>query len=782
MAPERGWYNDDSFWQALEPFMFTKERWEGTPDELDLLLELVELSPGAVICDVGCGPGRFSLEFARRGFQVTAIDRTLPYLESGRKRAADEGLVVEFVQADMRSFVRPNALDCAISMYTTFGYFEDAADNRQVLENIHRSLMNKKTVASYGTWKSPITAELIATGAISVSSIVLDRSDTYWLEMRPAEGGRYVIVRHSSDGQTIDVIPAPYNARTRVHEYGGGAYAVFNRTVYFSNYTDQRLYRQEPDKEPRAITPEGSMRYADYVMDKGRNRLICVREDHTTEGEAVNTIVALDLNGVNSGQILVSGNDFYASPRLSPDGSNLAWLTWNHPNMPWDGTELWVTEFGPDGMLGKPTLVAGALDESIFQPEWSPDGDLYFVSDRTGWWNLHRSHGGELQSLFEMEAEFGRAQWVFGMSTYAFLSTERLACTFLKQGVSHLAELDTSGGELETIKTPYQIINGLRATGGRLAYEAASPFDFYSIVEMVLENKSTRILRRNSELSFDEGYLSNPDTIEFPTENGKTAHAFYYAPNNRDYLNPAGEHPPLLVFSHGGPTGMTTQKLNLAVQFWTSRGFAVVDVNYGGSDGFGRSYRERLKGQWGIVDVDDCINAALYLAEQDLADIKRLAIRGGSAGGYTTLSALTFRDVFSAGASYYGVSDLAALARETHKFESRYLDGLVAPFPDRTRVYEERSPIHHTEHLSCAIILFQGLEDKVVPPNQAELMVEAVRHQGLPVAYLPFEGEQHGFRKAENIRRALEAELYFYGKVFGFQIADDVKPVQIENL
>ena len=642
--------------------------------------------------------------------------------------------------------------------------------------------MSKPRAAPYGSWKSPITSDLIVAAAIKLGQIALDGEEVFWTEMRPAEGGRYVVVRRSPDGRTADVTPPPFNARTRVHEYGGGAAVVADGTIYFSNWEDQRIYRQDPGDRPRPITPEGALRYADGGIDRRRGRLICVREDHTVAGEPVNTLVRLDLGGGGAAHVLVSGNDFYASPRISPGGSQLAWLTWNHPNMPWDGTELWVGELRADGSLGRTGRVAGGVDESIFQPEWSPDGVLYFVSDRTGWWNLYRWRDGRVEPVIEMEAGFGRPQWLFGMSTYAFASAGRIICTYIGQGAWRLASLDVATGGLDLIETPYTEIEYVRAAPGRAVFLAGSPAEPTSVVQLDLATGQLDVLRRFSQVAVAPGYLSSPRAIEFPTESGLTAHAFFYAPKNVDYAAPPGERPPLLVLSHGGPTSARFGTLDPGIQYWTSRGIAVLDVNYGGSTGYGRAYRQRLEGQWGVVDVDDCVNGARYLAGQGEVDGDRLIIRGGSAGGYTTLCALTFRHAFKAGASYYGVSDLEALAQEMHKFESRYLDRLVGPYPERKDLYRERSPIHFTDRLSCPVIFFQGLEDQVVPPNQAESMVEALRARGLPVAYVPFEGEQHGFRRAENIKRAFDAELYFYSRVFGFELADPVEPVPIENL
>lgn len=643
--------------------------------------------------------------------------------------------------------------------------------------------MTEKIVAPYGSWKSPITSDLIVAGTIGLGEIALDGEDVYWIESRPSEGGRSVIVRRTPDGAIADVTPPGFNARTTVHEYGGGAYFVDAGTVYFSNFGDRRLYRQAPGEAPQPITSTEKMRYADGVIDHRRNLIYSVREDHTEGGrDATNTLVKIELGGDVSGEVIVSGNDFYSSPRLSPDGNRLAWLTWDHPNMPWDGTELWVGELAETGRIANAEIVAGGKSESIFQPEWSPGGVLHFLSDRNGWWNLCRLSTGGIESLCEKEAEFAAPQWVFRMSTYAFESERRIICTYCDRGTWHLASLDTAACKLERIDVPYTEITSLRTAPGRVVFGGGSPTESMSTVCVDLETRETSVLRRSSSVEVDEGYLAIPRQVEFPTEHGLTAHAFFYPPTNCDYEAPANERPPLIVISHGGPTSASTTTLKLSIQYWTSRGFGVLDVNYGGSTGYGRAYRERLNGQWGVVDVDDCANGARYLVERGEADGNRLIIRGGSAGGYTTLAALTFRDLFKAGASYYGISDLELLEQDCHKFESRYNNSLVGPYPERKDLYWERSPIHFTDRLSCPIILFQGLDDKVVPPNQAEMMYAAALKKGLPVAYVPFEGEQHGFRKAENIKRSLDGELYFYSKVFGFDLAEAVEPVRIENI
>ncbi len=643
--------------------------------------------------------------------------------------------------------------------------------------------LTQPAIAPYGSWKSPITADLIVAGTVGLGSVRTDGTDLYWTELRPTAGGRNVLVRRRADGTEQDVVPAPFNVRTRVHEYGGGAYVLHQGAVYFSNFADQRLYCQAPGAEPVPITPAGKLRYADGVVDAGRDRLICIQEDHSGAGEAVNTVVSLSLTGTVPPITLAAGQDFYASPRLSPDGNAVAWVSWNHPQMPWDGTELWLGQLQADGAMGATQKIAGGLEESIVQPRWSPDGGLYFMSDRSGWWNLYCwTAAAGIESLCPMAAEFGFPHWVFGQSHYDFVSAEQLVCTYSQLGVSYLATLNLRTQQLDKIDVPFTDMGGIHVTAGQVLFNAGAATEPSQIVSLDLATKSWTVLKRSSTVAVDAGYLSVPQPIAFPTEQGLTAYGFFYPPTNRDFVAPASERPPLMVKSHGGPTGSTSTGFNLKIQYWTSRGFAVLDVNYGGSTGYGRAYRDRLKGQWGIVDVDDCVNGAKYLAASGQVDGDRLVINGGSAGGYTTLCALTFHDIFKAGASYYGVSDLEALATDTHKFEARYLDSLIGPYPERQDLYVARSPIHASDRLACPVIFFQGDEDEIVPPNQAEQMVNALRARKLPVAYVLYAGEQHGFRKAENIKRTLDGEFYFYAQVFGFAMADAVEPVAIENL
>lgn len=655
-----------------------------------------------------------------------------------------------------------------------------------------------RTPAPFGSWPSPISAEMASAGGVRLDSPRVDGDDRYWLEGRPAEQGRVVLVRRSVDGTVADVTPPPFSVRTRVHEYGGGAYLVSGGTVWFSNLADQRLWRIAPGAEPEPLTAPsgagvGSVRFADAVLTVDGRWLVCVRETHLGEHatEVVNELVAVRSDEARPGGwaeqvVLTTGRDFYSFPRVSPDGRCLAWTCWDHPAMPWDSAECWVAELRLEDSvptLGDPRFVAGGTAESVFQPEWAPDGSLHYVSDATtGWWNLYRHDldGAASRVLTTTEGEWGRPQWVFGPSTYCFLADGRLVGTWTAGGVDHLGIVDSSGGITE-IDLTYTTITNLRAasrTGAQsVVFVGAGARTPAAIIEVPIDPagsvRAPVVLATSRTLDVGPAWISVPELIEFPTSGVRSAHALFYAPTSPASRGPEGDRPPLLVMSHGGPTSNSTCSLNLTIQYWTSRGIGVVDVNYGGSTGYGRDYRERLQGGWGIVDVDDCVNAARYLVERGDVDGTRLAIRGSSAGGYTTLCALTFQDVFAVGASYYGVADAAALASDTHKFEARYLDGLIGPWPEAAEVYRARSPLFHTEGLCCPVILFQGADDPVVPPNQAEAMVAALVEREIPHAYLCFEGEQHGFRRADTLTRCLEAELAFYGEALGFEPADD---------
>lgn len=643
----------------------------------------------------------------------------------------------------------------------------------------------------FGAWPSPVTPALLVAGAVGLSEVQADGQDLWWSEARPEEGGRVQLVRRAPDGTTTDVLPDGFAARTRVHEYGGGAWTVRDAVVWFSNWADQRLYRLDPGGEPRALTPEptvpGGRRYADMDVAPDGTWLVAVREDHGDGmGEAVNQIVAVD-TADGSESVLVGGADFVASPRVDRGGGRLAWTQWDHPDMPWDAAEAWVADLAPatgaPGGLAAARRIAGGSGEWVAQPTWAPDGSLWFASDLEERSDLYRWNPAT--DTVEMVAdrtggEVATPPWVFRMSRYAHQADGRIPVAFAADGVDHLAVMEADDHVLTPLDGPWTSITSVVPAPGGMAAVAAGFTAEPAIVAGPPEALS--VIRAPRDLGLRPEQISRPESIDFPSTGGRRAHALYYPPTSPGHAAPAGERPPLLVDIHGGPTAAARSQFQLGVQFWTSRGFAVVDVNYGGSTGYGRAYRDRLRGQWGVVDVEDCAAAARFLADRGDVDPDRLAIRGGSAGGFTTLAALAFHDTFAAGVSRYGVADLAVLARDTHKFESRYLDSLVGPWPAAEDLYRQRSPLFHAERIDVPLLVLQGLEDEVVPPNQSELIVDALRANGVPVAYLAFAGEQHGFRRAATIVRAAEAELSFYGQVFGFDPAGAIEPVLIENL
>lgn len=684
------------------------------------------------------------------------------------------------------------------------------------------------TIAPYGAWASPITAERVVRQAAEVQEISTDAAaldggagaltGVYWLETRPREDGRGVIVRYGAEGRIVDRTPAGYSARSRVHEYGGGAFCVYAGVIYFVNESDQRIYAQAPGDPPRPLTPPDARRYADLIVDAKRSRLIAVCEDHrgVAEGsrpEPAASLVAVPMSGGHEPQALYAGNDFYAAPRLSPDGDRLAWLSWDHPNMPWDRSDLWWASVRENGGIAERARVAGGPEEAVAHPAWSPGGVLYFASDRAGWWNLYRATDQGPRVVHRSPHDFAHPHWVFGEASYAFLSEQRIICSFTTAGSWRLAVLSTESGLLRTLQAPFGEIHQLRATRGGVVFLGGAPDRAMTVVGFdgsgrfldlrpspseepppeeprpdgtqseAPQSQEPQFEERQSEENQPQDplapFFSEPEPITFPSTDDANAHAFFYAPRNPNFRAPPHERPPLIVRSHGGPTSATSNTLRLEIQYWTSRGFALVDVNYRGSSGYGRAYRNALRGRWGLVDVEDCIAAARYLVNRGDVDSGRLAIAGRSAGGFTTLAALTFHNVFAAGASSYGISDLEALALDTHKFESRYLDGLLAPYRERPALYRARSPLYHVPALNTPMIFFQGSEDRVVPPEQTRRIVEALRERGVPVASLEFAGERHGFRQTANRVRALEAELSFYGQVLGFTPAGAIPPVSI---
>jgi dipeptidyl aminopeptidase/acylaminoacyl peptidase len=646
--------------------------------------------------------------------------------------------------------------------------------------------------APFGSWTTPVTSAVVVAAAVRLGEVRVDGPEVLWAEGRPAEGGRIQLVRRRPDGTTEDLLPDGMNARTAVHEYGGAGWWVRDGVVWFVDWSDQRLYRLAPDAAPVPLTAEPARprgdRYADGEVSPA-GRIICVRERHLGERatDVRNEIVALDAHRPSEPEVLVTGPDFVAAPRLSPDGHTLAWLRWNHPDMPWDAAQLVVRELA----TGEETIVAGGPGESVAEPRFRPDGSLWFLSDRTDWWNLYRwQPGTDIAGVVRLDADIGVPAWTFGTSRYAVLEGGRVVVARWRDGFDGLA-LRGADGTVTDLDLPFTAVAAVVAAGpDAVVVVAGSPTAEPGVHRIDLRDApQVTTLRPPRDLGLDPAYLSVPEFLRFPSVDAagepRTGYALFYPPASARFRGPDGERPPLLVVIHGGPTGKAVPVLAVAVQYWTSRGFAVVDVDYGGSSGYGRPYRELLRDSWGVVDVADCLAAARTLADRGRVDPQRLCIRGGSAGGYTTLAALARDDTpFAAGADHFGVADLEALARDTHKFEGRYLDGLVGPYPQARDVYVQRSPITHVDRFARPLIVLQGAEDAVVPPAQSEAIVEALRAKGVPVAYLLFEGEQHGFRRAENVRRALDAELSFYAQVLGFPLPPDegLAAVEVENL
>lgn len=655
-----------------------------------------------------------------------------------------------------------------------------------------------RTVESpFGSWSTPVTSDVVVAAAVRLGEVRVDGPhdgyvDVVWAEGRPAEGGRTQLVRHRAAGGTDELLPEGRNARTAVHEYGGAGWWVHGGVVWFTDWADQRLYRLEPGGDPVPLTPEPGRprgdRYADGDLGRDGTRIVCVRERHHGDAatDVVNEVVILDAHAPGAPEVVVTGPDFVAAPRLSPDGRALAWLQWNHPAMPWDAAELVVRDLA----TGEETIVAGGPGESVTEPRWRPDGSLWFLSDRTDWWNLYRWQPGyDIEAVVRTDADIGVPAWTFGTSRYAVLDGGKVVVARWRDGFDGLA-VRGSDGVLTDLDLPFTTVGSVIAAGpDSVVVVAGSPTAEPGVHRIDLSGAMPRVdtLRPPRDLGLAPDEISQPEAVRFPSVDGagepRTGRALFYPPVNPRYRGPAGERPPLLVVIHGGPTAKALPVLAVGLQYWTSRGFAVVDVDYGGSSGYGRPYRELLRGQWGVVDVADCLAAARALADRGLVDPGRLCIRGGSAGGFTTLAALARDDTpFAAGADHFGVADLEALARDTHKFESRYLDGLVGPYPEAREVYVERAPITHVERFARPLIVLQGAEDPIVPPAQSETIVAALRAKGVPVAYLLFDGEQHGFRRAENLRRALDAELSFYAQVLGFPLYEKIEPVEVENL
>ena len=638
-----------------------------------------------------------------------------------------------------------------------------------------------KAIASFGSWHSELSSDVIVSTTIGFGTIAVDADTPYWIETRPTENGRHVIVRRKPDRTIEEAIPREFYARTKVHEYGGAAFTARDGIVYFTEFTDQQLYKLLPGKYPEKITNRPGLRFADPVIDVRRDRVIAICEDHTKGAGAVtNKIVSISLQDPQDFEVILEGNDFYCSPKLSNDGKQLAWITWNHPDMPWDNTELWTGGLNDAHKITNKQHIAGGDNESVLMPKWSPTDVLHFVSDRSGWWNIYRWQNNEVSALLTMSAEFARAQWHLGYSQYDFLRGDKIACSYNIEGSWHLVIIDTDGKNFREIETPFSDIWWLNALGDDLIFRGGASSIPQAIVRLKVNDGQAEIIKTSTTFEANQNF-SKPQVVNFSLSN-RSVFGFYYHPLNPRFQGPQNELPPLLVLCHGGPTNMASTLFDLEKQFWTSRGFALFDINYSGSAGYGREYRNRLRNNWGIIDFEDCVEGALHLVEKNLVDKNRLFIKGGSAGGFTALCALANSTVFRAGASYYGICDLGLMRKETHKFESRYLDRLVGTFPEEEQIYKERSPISHVEKLQKPIIFFQGLEDMIVPPNQSEKMAKALRSRNIPVAYLAFAGEQHAFRKAETLKQCLDAEYAFYARVAGFQETAIITPLKIENL
>lgn len=627
--------------------------------------------------------------------------------------------------------------------------------------------MTAKQKAPCGTWPSALDAETVASSGIRIAGLWVDGADLFWTESRPSEQGRLALLRRRGNGPIEEIVPAPFSVRTRVHEYGGGAFTAASDLVIFCNDADQRLYRLDPaHADPVALTAPGSLRYADLQIDLRHRRVICVAERAREGAEPENFLAGVSLE---TGEVkpLVRGADFYAFPRLHPNGERLAFLAWNHPAMPWDTCELHLAELGTDGSPAAPVKVAGGAGEAIFAPSWAPSGELTFASDRSGFSNLYRlDRHGRTTCMHAALADFAAPLWVFGLSTHAWLDVATAVCIFQQSGLWRLATLDVAAGRLDVVETQLTELGPIFAAQGRAAFVGGSASESSALYSFDPDTREVRLIRRPVACPMSPGAIAHPQPFDFTTAGDRVAHGLLYLPQHPVCEPLAGELPPLLVICHGGPTGSASTAFNPSIQFWTSRGFAILDVNYRGSTGYGRAYRKMLDGQWGIADVEDCVSGAVALAKQGLVDGDRMAIRGSSAGGYTVLCALAFHDVFAAGASYYGVCDLEALATDTHKFESRYLDSLVGPYPARRDLYRARSPLHAADRMSCPVIFFHGQQDRVVPVAQAEAMATALRRRGLAAPLMLFPDEQHGFRRRETIQATLTAELAFYREIF----------------
>ena len=624
--------------------------------------------------------------------------------------------------------------------------------------------------APYGAWESRLTAAKIFEASDDVSALTADGDNLFFIEKRATANGRNILMQLDANDGSEQLTPSDLSVRSRVHEYGGRPYLADGDNIYYSRFTDQKLYRRSPGGEAQALTDDG-LRYMECVADHFHGQLICVQEDHRGLGEAVNTLVAIDLSADGEVRVLYEGTDFVKTPRLSPDGRSVAFITWSHPNMPWDDTQLRIVTLGADGLPEKSTEIPQTGNVAFSNPEFAEDGTLYFTADFANWLTLYRiGKDGDPELVLDQEVE---------IKSYGLENESSAIVAYFKNGIAHIARVDLASGELSIIGAPFSSVSSVAISNHGAYFIAATATSKSAIYK--LGEDSYREIYRPSGPAIAEDQISVPKSITFPTGDGEEAYGFFYAPRNDNFAGPDGALPPLIVVVHGGPVGASYATLSLSIQYWTSRGFAVFAVNHRGSTGYGRAFRKKLYPNWGIVDIEDASNGVRWLAAQGLVDKEKVAIRGGSAGGYTTLGALAFGDSFKAGASYFGVSDLEILARETHKYESRYLDQLIGPYPEMRDVYIERSPINSADQIKSPLLLLHGLDDEVVPPNQSRMMFEILKQNCVPAAYLTFEGEGHGFRQPANQIKALESELDFYGQIFGFTPAGDIESVHVQR-
>ncbi|WP_420884228.1 prolyl oligopeptidase family serine peptidase [Shewanella chilikensis] len=633
--------------------------------------------------------------------------------------------------------------------------------------------------AAYGSWVSPLGAAEVYGSASAIGELQSVGDAIYFSESSPAKGGKVGIKRLEKDGSITSVVAPAFGIGSRVHEYGGGDFLGIGQSLFVTKGQDQLFYRIAPNQEALALTPNGT-RHGECISYPKGSRIICVREDHRQPGEPKASLVTINLNFSGEGDIFVDGHDFISSPAINADNTQLAWITWEHPNMPWDNTQLWLGDLNRKGQLTNIRQIAPERKGALMQPLFSPNGVLYFIADYDNWWNLYRLDAkGDIEQVTQLKAEIGGPAWKLGQHAYAFENENTLIASFNKEGDAGLLRLDLQTGVIEVLAADFADIKQVVQGADGVYFVGSRPTPERGIYKV--SGRGTELVYAPKICGLDPRYISRAVNVEFTTKGGDKAHGYFYPPVNGDYQPLPDTRPPLLMMLHGGPTASANRAYDSAIQYWTSRGFAVFELNYRGSTGFGRQYRQSLYGNWGKADVEDAVWAAGFLVDQGWVNAEKLAIRGGSAGGLSVLSALAFHDKFKAGVSYFGISDIEVLGKETHKFESRYLDQLIGPYPEMKAVYRERSPLYHLQGFNEPLLLLQGLEDKVVPPSQSQHIYKALKDKGVPTAFIGIEGEGHGFRQPHNKILALESELVFYGMVFDFTPAGTLPALKLDN-